>query len=146
MNRTVERVVLVTGGTDGIGRAVALQLARGGDRVLFVGRSTERGKQVLAELRKALPGVDHVFLPADLSLLSETARLADEVARHTDRLDAAVLCRHLVDRAGVDGRGAGAQPRAQLPLPLPIGATALASHVGSSLGAARAGRQRRQVR
>jgi NAD(P)-dependent dehydrogenase (short-subunit alcohol dehydrogenase family) len=91
MGHAAERVSLVTGATDGIGRAVALQLARG-DRVLFVGRSTERGKQVLAELRKALPGVDHVFLPADLSLLSETTRLADEVARHTDRLDAAVFC------------------------------------------------------
>ena len=91
MGHAAERVSLVTGATDGIGRAVALQLARG-DRVLFVGRSTERGKQVLAELREALPGVDHVFLPADLSLLSETTRLADEVARHTDRLDAAVFC------------------------------------------------------
>lgn len=87
-----ERVALVTGGTDGIGRAVALQLARGGDRVLFVGRNAERGAQVLDELRKVRPGVDHVFLPADLSLLAETTRVADEVTRHTDRLDAAVFC------------------------------------------------------
>ena len=87
-----ERVSLVTGGTDGIGRAVALGLARGGDRVLFVGRSTERGARVLAELREARPGVDHAFLPADLSFLAETSRVADEVARRTDRLDAAVFC------------------------------------------------------
>ena len=87
-----KRVALVTGGTDGIGRAVALGLARGGDRVMFVGRSAHRGARVLAELREARPGVDHAFLPADLSLLSETARVADEVARRTDRLDAAVFC------------------------------------------------------
>jgi NAD(P)-dependent dehydrogenase (short-subunit alcohol dehydrogenase family) len=86
------RVALVTGGTDGIGRAVALQLAAAGDRVLFVGRSRERGAKVLAALRKARPGVDHAFLPADLSLLSETARVADEIARRTGRLDAAVFC------------------------------------------------------
>jgi NAD(P)-dependent dehydrogenase (short-subunit alcohol dehydrogenase family) len=92
MSEAGERVALVTGGTDGIGRAVALQLARGGDRVLFVGRSAQRGEQVLAELRKALPGVDHDFLPADLSLLAETARVADGVERHTDRLDAVVFC------------------------------------------------------
>ncbi len=92
MSREGERVALVTGGNDGIGRAVALQLARGGDRVLFVGRSAERGARVLAELRKAQPGVDHDFFPADLSLLSETTRVADEVARHTERLDAAVFC------------------------------------------------------
>jgi NAD(P)-dependent dehydrogenase (short-subunit alcohol dehydrogenase family) len=87
-----ERVALVTGGTGGIGRAVALQLARGGDRVLFVGRSAERGAEVLAMLRALRPELNHAFLPADLSLLSETARVAEEVARHTDRLDAAVFC------------------------------------------------------
>ena len=90
------RVSLVTGGTGGIGRAVALQLARGGDRVLFVGRDAEKAGEVLAGLREARPGVDHVFLPADLSLLSETARVADEVGRLTDRLDAAVFCAGLL--------------------------------------------------
>jgi NAD(P)-dependent dehydrogenase (short-subunit alcohol dehydrogenase family) len=96
MSAARERVALVTGGTDGIGRAVALQLAHGGDRVLFVGRSAERGAQVLAALQEARPGVDHVFLPADLSLLSETARVAEEVVRYTNRLDAAVFCAGLL--------------------------------------------------
>jgi NAD(P)-dependent dehydrogenase (short-subunit alcohol dehydrogenase family) len=40
-----QRVSLVTGGTDGIGRAVALQLARGGDRVLFVGAAQIAGRR-----------------------------------------------------------------------------------------------------
>lgn len=92
MNAARGRVSLVTGGTDGIGRAVTLGLARGGDRVLFVGRSPERGARVLDALRQARPGVDHVFLPADLSLLSETARVAEEVARLSGRLDAVVFC------------------------------------------------------
>ena len=92
MNAAGRRTSVVMGGTDGIGRAVALGLAGGGDRVLFVGRSAERGEQVLAELREILPGADHAFLPADLSLLSETARVADELARITDRLDATVFC------------------------------------------------------
>src|ERR671916_2036574 len=84
MNAAGQRTSLVTGGTDGIGRAVALGLARGGDRVLFVGRSAEKGAQVLAELREAGPDSDHAFLPADLSMLQETARVAEEVARLTD--------------------------------------------------------------
>jgi NAD(P)-dependent dehydrogenase (short-subunit alcohol dehydrogenase family) len=93
MNRASDgRVSLVTGGTDGIGRAVALELARGGDRVLFVGRDAARGASVLAALREAGPGADHAFLPADLSLLGETARVADAVAASTRRLDAAVFC------------------------------------------------------
>lgn len=92
MSGAGSRVSLVTGGTGGIGRAVALQLARGGDRVLFVGRNAEKAEDVLAGLREVRPGPDHAFLPADLSLLSETARVADEVGQLTDRLDAAVFC------------------------------------------------------
>jgi NAD(P)-dependent dehydrogenase (short-subunit alcohol dehydrogenase family) len=86
------RATLVTGGTDGIGRAVALQLARGGDRVIVVGRNLERGRQVLDALRLANPMAEHAFISADLSLLAETARVADEVSRLTRRLDAAVFC------------------------------------------------------
>jgi NAD(P)-dependent dehydrogenase (short-subunit alcohol dehydrogenase family) len=86
------RVVLVTGGTDGIGRAVALELARGGDRVLFVGRDVERGEQVERMLLELNPEADHKFLRADLSLLSDTARLAKMVFQVTHRLDAIVCC------------------------------------------------------
>ncbi|HET9143222.1 SDR family NAD(P)-dependent oxidoreductase [Actinophytocola sp.] len=86
------RTVLVTGGTGGIGRAVAVELARRGHRVLIVGRSAARGAAVLAELDDAGPGAAHALIRADLSLLSDTARAAEETTRHTDRLDAVVLC------------------------------------------------------
>lgn len=86
------RVSLVTGGTDGIGRAVALQLAEAGDRVLLVGRNTERAAEVLEELHAIRPGPDHAFLQADLSLLADTSRVAKEVRRLTKRLDAVVFC------------------------------------------------------
>jgi len=86
------RTALVTGGTGGIGRAVAIRLAHGGDRVIFVGRNQERGAAVLTALRDISPGVEHAFLPADLSLLSATADVGDRVAMLTDRVDAAVFC------------------------------------------------------
>src|SRR5262245_63471058 len=90
--RSSPRVALVTGGTDGIGRAVALRLAAGGDRVIFVGRDAERGAQVLTELRSARPGAQHVYLQADLSLLADTTQLADAIGEHTRRLDSIVFC------------------------------------------------------
>lgn len=86
------RVSVVTGGTDGIGRAVALRLASGGDRVIFVGRSAERGAQVLNALQQANPLSSHAFIQADLSLLTETARVAAEISRLSRRVDAAVFC------------------------------------------------------
>lgn len=92
METTPRRVSLITGGTEGIGRAVALALARGGDRVLFVGRDAARGREVLAELERSAPGGDHAFLPADLSLVGDTARVAEEVAARSERLDAIVCC------------------------------------------------------
>jgi NAD(P)-dependent dehydrogenase (short-subunit alcohol dehydrogenase family) len=86
------RTAVVSGGTGGIGRAVAVELARLGHRVLIVGRDTARGAAVLMELEEAGPGAGHALLCADLSLLSETARVAGDITRHTDRLDAVVLC------------------------------------------------------
>jgi NAD(P)-dependent dehydrogenase (short-subunit alcohol dehydrogenase family) len=86
------RVALVTGGTDGIGRAVALELGRAGDRVIFVGRSAERGAALLAELNELAPGAEHAFIAADLALLSETARVAERVTQLSKRLDALVCC------------------------------------------------------
>ncbi|MFI5912405.1 SDR family NAD(P)-dependent oxidoreductase [Dactylosporangium sp. NPDC051541] len=80
------RTVLVTGGTGGIGRAVALRIGASDDRVLFTGRDRGRGLEVLARLP------DAEFLPADLALLADTARLAGEVAARTDVLDAVICC------------------------------------------------------
>jgi NAD(P)-dependent dehydrogenase (short-subunit alcohol dehydrogenase family) len=88
----MRRTVVVTGGTGGIGRAVAVELARRGDRVLIVGRSPDRGAAVLAALNQAGPGAGHALLRADLSLLRETVRAADEIAGQADHLDAVVLC------------------------------------------------------
>ena len=87
-----ERTSLVTGGTGGIGRAVAARLAGGGDRVLIVGRDEGRGHEVVRGLASAGPRDDHTYLPADLSLLAETATLADAVAESAPRLDSVVLC------------------------------------------------------
>jgi NAD(P)-dependent dehydrogenase (short-subunit alcohol dehydrogenase family) len=87
-----QRTSFVTGGTGGIGRAVAIELARGGDRVFFTGRDERRGAEVLATLRALNPAAEHVFVPGDASLLSGTARVADEIVARTHRLDAIVFC------------------------------------------------------
>jgi NAD(P)-dependent dehydrogenase (short-subunit alcohol dehydrogenase family) len=55
---------LVTGGTSGIGRAVANKLAQLGTHVIVVGRNPERGEKTVAEIRKAGGKVD--FIASDL--------------------------------------------------------------------------------
>ena len=91
------RVVLVTGGTDGIGRAVALRLAAQGHRVLVTGRDHARGAEVVSRLDQAAPTQGaavppSAFFPADLSSMAQTRALADRVTAATDRLDALVCC------------------------------------------------------
>lgn len=55
---------LITGGTSGIGRAVADKLARSGVHVVVVGRNVERGTRTIAELRAA--GAKADFITSDL--------------------------------------------------------------------------------
>ena len=54
-NRLAERTTtaLITGGTSGIGRAVADKLARLGIHAVVVGRNVERGEKTIAEIRAA---------------------------------------------------------------------------------------------
>lgn len=65
---------LITGATDGIGRATAAALARQGWEVIAVGRSAERLAATVEELRALNPSASG--LRADLSRMSEVAALA----------------------------------------------------------------------
>ncbi len=59
------RSVLITGGTSGVGLATAHHVASSGDRVVLIGRDTERGKAAVAAVRAAAPASDVHFVAAD---------------------------------------------------------------------------------
>jgi short-subunit dehydrogenase len=88
--RTLEKavrgkVVLITGASSGIGRALALQVGEAGGSVLLVSRTKENLDDVADEIH-SLDGEAHVH-PADLSKLEEVARLADEALAEHGKVD-----------------------------------------------------------
>ncbi|MER7133182.1 SDR family NAD(P)-dependent oxidoreductase [Streptosporangium saharense] len=74
------KTLVITGGTDGMGRELARTYLRRGDTVVIVGRDKD----------KALPGVH--LIAADLSLVSENRRVIDEINAAYPAVDALVLC------------------------------------------------------
>lgn len=90
--------VLITGSTDGLGKAVAERLANQGWKVLLHGRNQAKGESVLSELKESTGNNDIYYFNADLSSLSDVQRLADEVLASQDRLDV------LINNAGIGPR------------------------------------------
>jgi len=79
---------LITGGTSGIGRAVANKLAQQGIHVIVVGRNPERGAKTVAEIRAAGGVADSVSSDLrDAASAREVARRAIEIGNgHVDIL------------------------------------------------------------
>lgn len=71
------RVAIVTGGTSGIGLAIAKALADAGARVVVAGRSKERGEEALEALRN--DGLDVQFLSCDVGDANSVSAFVGEV-------------------------------------------------------------------
>lgn len=81
------KVVVITGGTSGIGAVAAEKLAGMGARIVLVARDKNRGEATLAKLQRAGPGVAHTVHYADLSKIAAMKQLAAEIVAAEPRID-----------------------------------------------------------
>ena len=92
-----DKVAIVTGGSQGIGRATALRLAAEGASVVIAARGRELLDQVAGEIRAA--GGSVAAVQADVSRAEDCARLVAEALKAFGRLDI------LVNNAGTSATG-----------------------------------------
>ena len=86
--RFAGKVALVTGGTSGIGRAVALGFAREGAAVVVAGRNADRGGRTLRELQET--GARAAFVAADVGRAADVQTMVARAIQEFGRLDCAV--------------------------------------------------------
>jgi NAD(P)-dependent dehydrogenase (short-subunit alcohol dehydrogenase family) len=72
------KICLVTGGTNGIGKSTAQELARMGATVIIVGRDAQKTSKAVEEIRAASGNKNVDSLLADLSSQQEVRKLVDE--------------------------------------------------------------------
>ncbi len=93
--RFTNKVVLVTGGTSGLGRDAALAFAREGANVVLTGRRVEAGEEVVSAIRKE--GGEATFVRADVCNSSDVEKSVQACVETYGGLDCAF------NNAGIDG-------------------------------------------
>lgn len=88
MNRLAGKVIIVTGGANGIGRAYVEALAQEGAQVIIADVDEPAGRELAASLTAA--GSEVIALTVDVSEWTHVERLARETAKRFGRIDGLV--------------------------------------------------------
>jgi NAD(P)-dependent dehydrogenase (short-subunit alcohol dehydrogenase family) len=92
-----DRIVLITGGSSGLGRVIAGEFAAAGAKVVIAARSADSIHQAVAEIKSA--GGDALGIQADVTQQADVDQLFGEAIAHYGKLDV------LVNNAGRSARG-----------------------------------------
>lgn len=91
-----DKVVIITGGTSGIGKALAFEFGLKGSKIVITGRNGQALSDTAQELRKK--GVQVLSVIADVTSLEDNKRMAQESLQMFGRIDI------LINNAGISMR------------------------------------------
>src|SRR3954470_17865894 len=91
------KVILISGGTQGLGAGIARAAAREGATLVLAGRNAARGEQVAADL--AAEGAEASFVRADITHVAQAVAAVETTVSRHGRIDS------LVNSAGLTTRG-----------------------------------------
>jgi NAD(P)-dependent dehydrogenase (short-subunit alcohol dehydrogenase family) len=80
------KTYLVTGGTSGVGKAIATGIAKTGAKVVIVGRNAVNAEKAVREITEKTDNQDISFLTADLSLMESVNRLSEQFKQQHESL------------------------------------------------------------
>src|SRR5690625_3405497 len=83
-----EKVAIITGSGRGIGRAIALRLAKDGFNIVINDRNLKRASEVCEEIHSL--GTKCISFPADVSEKEEVFQMVEETVKQFGRLDVMV--------------------------------------------------------
>src|SRR5690606_20423975 len=81
-----DKTYLVTGGTSGVGKAIATGIAKTGANVVIVSRNASNGEQTVKEISEKSANKNISFLTADLSLLKSVEQLSTQFEQQHNQL------------------------------------------------------------
>ena len=96
--RMENKIVLVVGGSTGIGRATAVAFAKAGAKVVVASRGEEKGQETVELVKQA--GTERLFVQTDVSDKSSVKNLIGQTIDTYGRIDAAF------NNAGIEGKTA----------------------------------------
>lgn len=91
-----DKVVIITGGSSGIGKALAREFGKQGSKIIITGRTAETLEQTVSELKQV--GVTIASIQADVSVEEDNKRMAAEAVKLFGRIDI------LINNAGISMR------------------------------------------
>lgn len=89
MKRLNSKIIVVNGGTKGVGRAIAVAAAGEGAFTVIGGRNENDGSRVVAEIKERY-SIDSVFVPGDVRQVEACRNLIQTAVEHFKRVDGLV--------------------------------------------------------